>query len=134
MAIGAGAALIALAGVAWFTLGSAPDHTVTPDAASPQAGTTGAIPPTPPNTVPSTPVTSPTPSLHTPGRDAGLAPPATAAPIAKARKDASPPPQKMQRSSPRDAAVHARCGDILQKASLETLDPEETDFLKKECR
>ena len=56
------------------------------------------------------------------------------APPMKTLKEPAAIPQKNQAAPLRDPAVHARCGDILQKASLETLSPDETAFLKKECR
>jgi serine/threonine protein kinase len=97
--------------------------------------TTEATPAQPTATAPA-PSTMPAPSPSTdkpatptpkPVRSAEPAPP-------KARKEPAAIPQKMPAASRHDTAVQARCGDILQKASLETLSPEETAFLRKECR
>lgn len=43
-------------------------------------------------------------------------------------------PAKPARSQPGNESVLARCHEILQKASLETLATEEADYLRRECR
>jgi hypothetical protein len=72
-------------------------------------------------------------------------PPAAAASMASAASPpAAPPSVPVAASAPRHrpaaagpatvAVKPARCSDILQKASLESLSPEEIAYLKKECR
>ena len=151
--------LIALAGLAWWitTTRSPPDQAassgITPQAVDP---TLAVPPPTvapaasassrahPPvlepepvaseaTSMPPAPVpeTKPTPTPEAPPPSRVVEPVPTKV---KAPKEPAAFPQKMQPQPRQDPAVQARCGDILQKASLETLGPEETAFLKKECR
>ncbi|MGH6646942.1 serine/threonine protein kinase [Aquabacterium sp.] len=142
MALAAGIILIALAGLAWFTKGRTPETAITtPAASSPTLNTAES---TPTASMPSSvaepastaaPTPSPAPSESEPSAKvrAPIQPSPVPAPP-KARQEPAALPQKMPSASRRDSAVQVRCGDILQKASLETLSPEETDFLKKECR
>jgi hypothetical protein len=61
-------------------------------------------------------------SAQAPVPAAVVAPPAPPAPIATAAPAAVPIERK------------GRCVEILQKASLETITPAETEFFKKECK
>jgi len=157
-----GLILIALAGFAWWIATTrSPSDQAAPSGITPQAiDPTPTVPP--PVVAPAasaSPVTTPPPALEpeplageaTPMASAPAPVPATtptplpeapapnraAEPIptkAKAPKEPAALPQKMPPQPRQDPAARARCGDILQKASLETLSPEETAFLKKECR
>ncbi|CAH0348337.1 protein kinase [Aquabacterium sp. CECT 9606] len=128
--------LTTMVGLAWWmaTRNSAPAPRVDP-APSPAASVpvpTAAAP----IATPSAPEPKPVASSSTPA-PAAPAPKRVVEPTAtKAKAPKAPPeiPQKMQPPPRQDPALRARCGDILQKASLETLNPEETAFLKKECR
>ena len=63
--------------------------------------------------------------------------PAKPAVTQQVRKAPAAPPALAPRveAPPKNAGVKpARCSDILQKASLESLSPEEAEYLRKECR
>ncbi|MDO9005565.1 MAG: protein kinase [Aquabacterium sp.] len=145
-----GLLLIALVGLAWWiTTARSPTNQAVPASITPQAAEPAPATPPPAAITPSAPVIT-LPSAPEPEPVASGAPPTGPAPEAptpmpsritepvpakvKAPKEPTASPQKMQPQHRPDPAVHARCGDILQKASLETLSPEETAFLKKECR
>ncbi|HEY9068283.1 MAG TPA: serine/threonine-protein kinase [Burkholderiaceae bacterium] len=95
------------------------------------------------------PVTPPSPPPSSPSTETASAPaavlepspapsePVVAAPVtpSKAKPAPSPRPAPARNAPPTNAeAVHAKCSDILQKASLEPLTASEAAFLRKECR
>ncbi|MBA4111358.1 MAG: hypothetical protein C0487_17400 [Leptothrix sp. (in: Bacteria)] len=107
-----------------------------PTAAAPIATTPSAPKSEPVASAPTpAPETEPVKAAETPAAapksNRAVEPTATKLKVPKAPSEI---PQKMQPPPRQDPALRARCGDILQKASLETLSPEETAFLKKECR
>jgi serine/threonine protein kinase len=107
-----------------------------PVVAEPVASAVVALPePTPTAApVPVPPVPIPAPAIEAPG-GADAQPKARADSAPRTRQTTSPPrtPTPTAKSSNR-STEGSRCSDILQKASLEALSREESDYLKRECR
>jgi hypothetical protein len=61
-------------------------------------------------------------------------PPRIAEPAARLAVPDRPRVESAKPAPTHDAAASSRCGDILQKASLEPLSAAEVAFLKRECR
>jgi hypothetical protein len=108
--------------------------------------------PMPATPMPATPTTAPTtraarpeaaplasslevPKAPAPSSTRAARPPRNAEPLA--RSPAAERSTRVDTAGPvptADAAAAARCGDILQKASLEPLSAAEVAYLKRECR
>lgn len=112
-----------------------------------------APPPAPPAASAPAPVSPPPPVAEAPAPPPVVATPAPAptpepqitAPAARRAEPAPRAPAETRRAAPKTEAAEtapsrtagvppARCSDILQKASLEPLNAEETAYLKRECR
>jgi hypothetical protein len=149
----AGIAGLAAAGGAWWLARREPDRPPSgPDGA---AAANAAVPPTPAPAALPTPAAAAAPapaSTPAPAPEPAAAPvtppatPAATAPAPEPVPQRTPNPAPAQRPAPTPgparrppppsnrAAVQARCGDILRKASLEPLSPSEVEFLRRECR